>query len=115
MEAVAKRFGLSEEMPSSVKEADAKLLRAEQRDLMPNDPKEWPIYEKTIDPWLPPKAERMFLLRYEELTRPKQVEFAKTTDIIPGITRSHFTTEGSNIWLMYGTSSLKSGDLAPKP
>ena len=66
--AIAERFGLPLEMPASIKDADRMLLRAEQRDLMPNDPSEGPIYDKYIDPWGPAKAERKFLERFKELT-----------------------------------------------
>ena len=68
MAAVCERFGLPVQMPASVKEADDMLLRAEQRDLMPNDPTAGPIYEDKIIPWSPTKAKTMFLERYGRLT-----------------------------------------------
>lgn len=68
MEAVCDRYGLSHTMPDSVAEADTMLLRAEQRDLMSNDPSPGDIYGETIVPWPPSKAKSWFLNRYSELT-----------------------------------------------
>lgn len=68
MAAVCERFGLPLQMPESVKEADDMLLRAEQRDLMPNDPSDGPIYEETVVPWSSETAKSRFLERYGELT-----------------------------------------------
>lgn len=82
MEAICERFSLDPEMPESVREADTMLLRAEQRDLMPNDPADGPIYENKIIPWLPKTAKRKFMEQYEEITKmpgpkPGTVKFPK--------------------------------------
>ena len=66
--AIAKRFSLPYPMPPTIKVADKMMLRAEQRDLMPNDPSEGPIYEGEVVPWSPYDAERQFLSRYVYLT-----------------------------------------------
>lgn len=66
--AVAERFGLPYPMPKEIKVADKMMLRAEQRDLMPNDPTEGPIYEGEVVPWSPYDAERIFLSRYHTIT-----------------------------------------------
>ena len=55
-------------MPKEIKVADKMMLRAEQRDLMPNDPSDGPIYDKEVVPWSPYDAERIFLSRYVTLT-----------------------------------------------
>jgi hypothetical protein len=68
MAAVCERFGLPLQMPASVKEADDMLLRAEQRDLMPNDPSEGPIYQEKVIPWESATSMTKFLNRYTELT-----------------------------------------------
>jgi hypothetical protein len=68
-EAIAERFGLPWPFPPEIKEADKIMLWTEMRDLMPNDPPEGvDMLKSTVSPWLPPKAERVFLLRYQELT-----------------------------------------------
>lgn len=66
--AVAERFNLPWPMPKEIKIADKMMLRAEQRDLMPNDPSDGPIYEKEVVPWSHYDAERIFLSRYATLT-----------------------------------------------
>jgi uncharacterized protein len=66
--AIAERFSLPYPMPDAVKVADKMMLRAEQRDLMPNDPSNGPIYERTVTPWNPYDSERQFLSRYVSLT-----------------------------------------------
>lgn len=66
--AIAERFGLPWPMPPEVKVADKMVLRAEQRDLMPNDPSEGPIWDGEVVPWSPYDAERQFLSRYVSLT-----------------------------------------------
>lgn len=69
LKAVAERFGLSWPEPDEIKVADKMMLRAEQRDLMANDPDpDKPIYSDTIVPWLPAEAEVLFLGRYYELS-----------------------------------------------
>lgn len=65
--AVTERFGLSWPEPEEVKVADKKMLRAEQRDLMKNDPLPGDIWEGTVNPWGPDKAERKFIVRYIEI------------------------------------------------
>jgi uncharacterized protein len=83
---VLERFGLPLEEPKEVKAADDRLLVTEQRDLMwgitsaGNVQKErlhgvLPLPEK-IEPWSPVQAERVFLMRFAELTGTK--EFFKT-------------------------------------
>lgn len=71
--AVLARFGLSAQMPKSVKYADLILLATEQRDLMPAHNDEWtlirgiePLAER-IKPMSPDAAKWYFLDRYYEL------------------------------------------------
>lgn len=66
--AIAERFQLPYPMPKSIKVADKMMLRAEQRDLMPNDPTDGPIFDGEVVPWSPYDAERQFLSRYVSLT-----------------------------------------------
>lgn len=66
--AVAIKFNLVWPEPPEVKVADKMMLRAEQRDLMANDPNPGNIWEKAVLPWGPEKAERKFMERYLELT-----------------------------------------------
>lgn len=68
LEAVATRFNLVWPEPAEVKVADKMMLRAEQRDLMPNDPIPGEVWEGEVIPWGPVKAERKYLERYAELT-----------------------------------------------
>lgn len=73
MKAVIERFGLEDTlpMPECVKKADDLMLWTEMRDLMPNDPPEGvEMLDMEIDPWLPAKAERSFIARYNALTSP---------------------------------------------
>jgi uncharacterized protein len=71
---VCERFGLPPEPPASMREIDRALLAAERRVLMV-DAWEWPELAETsvvvveIDPWLPERAFREFMTRYEELER----------------------------------------------
>lgn len=76
--AILTRFGLPLEEPEEVKEADDRLLVTEQRDLMPHDgdagnmqkerlERAVPLPE-TIEPWPTEQAERVFLMRFYELT-----------------------------------------------
>ncbi len=76
MRAVCARFGLNEQQPQSVSEADLVLLATEARDLMaPLDP-DWLIQESNgykvlpepIGPLTPGQAESAFLFRFSELT-----------------------------------------------
>lgn len=66
--AIAERFSLPYPMTAAIKVADKMMLRAEQRDHMPNDPSDGPIYEGTVTPWNPYDSERQFLSRYVYLT-----------------------------------------------
>jgi hypothetical protein len=66
--AIAERFRIPYPMPPEIKVADKMMLRAEQRDLMPNDPSDGPIWDGDVVPWSPYDAERQFLSRYVYLT-----------------------------------------------
>lgn len=69
--AIGTRFNLPSTMSPEVKKADTIMLFTEMRDLMPNDPPEGAeVLDSEIDPWLPEKAERSFIARYNALTRP---------------------------------------------
>lgn len=74
MHAIATQFGLSPEMPLSVKRADNALLAAEAHALMPEaSVRRWYLPETapaglTIEPWTPVVAQRRFLRRFDELT-----------------------------------------------
>lgn len=69
-----RRFGLSTELPASVKYADRVLLRTEQRDLCHADGEAWQFsagvlpLEAPIVPWPAPTARHCFLERYRDLT-----------------------------------------------
>ena len=70
--AVAVRFGLPEEQPASVTEADDIMLWIEAQSLLGSMPEvairdTRPPFEIT-DPLLPVEAERLFLSRFRELT-----------------------------------------------
>ena len=64
---IAEKFGLSDKLPDSVKEADLRLLATEKRDLLIGEPGEWTIiktvnpYPERIEPWSPKEAETLFL------------------------------------------------------
>lgn len=72
--AVAERFGIPVEMPSTVKLADVVLLATEKRDLMPEHPDPWPVLDgirpmaEVIDPWTPDAARYMFMEAFNEMT-----------------------------------------------
>lgn len=70
-EVIAQAFGLPLHEPHSVKAADRVLLKTEQRDLMPM-PDGWLPGGTTLGhrlvPLEPRAAERLFLLRFHELT-----------------------------------------------
>ena len=72
MDAIAERFELRGDMPSTVKHADNVLLATERRDLMPHSVGGWPDLPEplagTIVPLDPPSAERQFLQRFRALT-----------------------------------------------
>ena len=74
---ICERFGLSQEMPPSVKHADLRMFATEARDLMPGLPagccderrdREL-CYPWTIVPWGPTTAKNEFLERYRDLRR----------------------------------------------
>lgn len=65
------KFGLPATEPAAVKAADMLLLVTEQRDLMPHSDSSFPGITPLpykIVPWSCRKAERVFLLRFAELT-----------------------------------------------
>ena len=69
---ICERFGLSVAEPPSVKEADARMLLTEKRDLMSPAPAPWGRedilpYDQKIVPWTAVDAERRFLSRFQEL------------------------------------------------
>jgi hypothetical protein len=72
--AVFDRFGLPNDLPPCVKDADLVMLATEKRDLMPGDRHTWeciagrrPLVDR-IEPWTPEMARVMFLNRFDELT-----------------------------------------------
>jgi len=70
--AVFQRYGLTSPLSPAVKEADRKMLRAEQAQAMRNDD-HWPAYSNTdaapitLRFWAPGAAKAMFLARFREL------------------------------------------------
>lgn len=70
---IARRFGTAYPLPSEIKRADRRLLRAEQRDLMANADtwssglgvEPWPL---PIVPWPPKLAAARFLARFHDLS-----------------------------------------------
>ena len=62
---ICNKFGLQEEMPAEVKEADNRMLITERNQLMSKPPMEWfdkyEPYDIKIDPWDPKVAEQRFL------------------------------------------------------
>lgn len=77
MQAIGTHFNLPSEKPKSVTWADTALLRAEQRDLMPNDgvwenywkdhEEDQSIISEPIRGWSPRRAKRAFMERYNEI------------------------------------------------
>lgn len=73
--AILTRFDLDEEEPEIVKEADARLLVTEKRDLLGPAPAPWTIAQgrdsvplpERIEPWDWRTAERLFLERFHQL------------------------------------------------
>jgi hypothetical protein len=70
--AIAEHFNLSLPEPTIVEEHDLIALATERRDLMPSNGvwlivKDIEPYPQRIIPWVPAKAERMFLNRFMEL------------------------------------------------
>lgn len=74
--AICKRFGMSEEMPKSVKYADYALLMTEARDLMSPLHEGWAIVGDplpfTITPWSQQEAKSAFIKRFLELYSEKE-------------------------------------------
>jgi hypothetical protein len=70
--AVAARFGLPEDQPASVTEADDTMLWIEARSLLDSAAVEVTWYERPpfeiTDPLPPVEAERLFLVRFKELS-----------------------------------------------
>jgi uncharacterized protein len=71
---IAEKFGLPWPMPAEVKEIDLKLLATERRDLMNTPPIQW-VSTRDVEPlaalvvpWPADVAEKLFLLRFRELT-----------------------------------------------
>lgn len=73
---IAERFGISVQLPGSVKAVDLRLLATERRDLMPDDDEHWVLLEgieplpATLEPWTAEIAEQRFLERLSELMSP---------------------------------------------
>jgi 5'-deoxynucleotidase YfbR-like HD superfamily hydrolase len=72
MDVITTRFGLLNEMPASVKEADSRMLATEARDLMSPLHPEWrnmaEPYRRRIFPLRAIDAEEMFLMRFRMIT-----------------------------------------------
>ena len=70
---ICEKFGLPPHMPPTVKDIDSRICLTEGKILLPNQPEPWgipgPSVPATIHCWSPRTAERMFLQRFEELTR----------------------------------------------
>ena len=70
MAVIAERFGLTGECPSSVKDADKRILMTEVRSMMTMHPQwlidaPWKPYDGyTIDPWTPAIAKARYLNRF---------------------------------------------------
>lgn len=70
--AIAARFGIAQEMPASIKEADLVLMATERRDLLPPGPP-WPSLEgiqplpNRIVPWPAAFARLAFKRRFKQL------------------------------------------------
>lgn len=71
--AICEKFGLPKEEPEEVKIADTRMLVTEARDLMSPLHPEWKNYAEPydfkIDALLPHMAKKLFLDRFNELTR----------------------------------------------
>lgn len=67
---IAERFGLAEELPASVHDADNRILRNESSVLMPDNgwSSDREFLPVTITGWAPEQAERAYLARLQELT-----------------------------------------------
>lgn len=71
--AIFERFGLPAKLPAAIKEADLKVLAAEQRQIMPDGTDEWAAREGiepaavTVRNLSPQEAKEEFLNRFEQL------------------------------------------------
>lgn len=69
--AIAARYGLPEDLPAEIKEADNAMLLAEQKQIMAPPPADWCVpgvaANVPINCWSPDVAERRFLQRFREL------------------------------------------------
>lgn len=69
---INKRFGLPEEMPASVHEADERMLFTERRDIVRPGGPDWgwsrEPYPETIEGWQPHIAEGLFRLFFDRYT-----------------------------------------------
>lgn len=76
MRVICQRFGLPEQEPAEVKQADNRLLNTEQRDLMGPQVMPWsvndlaPALSRKIEPWSSDMAEELFLRRFYALSSP---------------------------------------------
>ena len=72
MAAIAERFGLTRQMPASVKDADNRVPLDEKARLMASEPAPWDVpgeaYGVEIHAWSPAEAEAAYIARFEELT-----------------------------------------------
>jgi uncharacterized protein len=73
---MCQKFGLPEEEPAEVKEADLQMLATEARDLLaggahPDFHLNYEAHHEIIQPLAPGQAEELFLARYRELTEAK--------------------------------------------
>ena len=79
------KLGLAESLPPSVKFADLVLLATEQRDLMPAHIDEWVLIAdieplpQRIEPWSSNVARRMFLERFNELSKGMKANSSEAT------------------------------------
>lgn len=63
-------YGIHGEEPASIKQADALLLRTEQRDLTAaTEWRSFPVLPTAIEPWPPYRARHNYLARFHQLLR----------------------------------------------
>ena len=79
MVAIAEKFGLtSTTMPTSVREADTRILLDERATLLGEPAGDWMVdgdpFGITIAPWSPARAEAEYLLRFAELSGEEALE-----------------------------------------
>jgi hypothetical protein len=93
METICLHYGLPIDEPKGVQIADEIMLATEARDLMQPLHPEWsewlvmtPLAQR-ITPWHPEPAERAFIERFAELTRPPQAR-SESDEIIKVLARS---------------------------